>query len=523
MSEHQDFYRPEHIDEQVDALLQARSMPDQDQHMAHDLRMALTNTDADADAHSLQRVLHQLLEGEHSTHRQSVESSPSLEQMHQHPKHGKVIRMKTTHEIVKKPRIVTRVFSTLAAALIFAALVGGMLILSHSVHQHAGTATGAANTTTGAAPASPPQGIYSSSRAAVFRLTTEKKPQVIWQQDLAGVLKIIPIGNVVYVLQSDGQSTNAVLELNANTGKILWKHAFAAQQDSAEPVTMAFAQDQLFVGWRRIINNSQDDGQIDVLNAFNGQQLPFVYAHAFAETMDASNGILAIGNTDLQVYNSTTHKPLWHVSMSGTGIIYSTIISLQVVNNLVYAIFSNNADATGTGTSYIAVYQAATGKQVWQSPNFLGDALYHFAVDQNTVYFGAINTNTDPFTGHVYAYDIQSNKQLWSTPVNGGAQEALAISNGTLYTAADRGGKLDAYLIALDAATGKIKWQQTLDTVVLQGFSLSNGIIYTGRYVGEPAMSGPNANASIEAFKADSGQKLWEDAQYGNTNLVATD
>jgi outer membrane protein assembly factor BamB len=191
---------------------------------------------------------------------------------------------------------------------------------------------------------------------------------------------------------------------------------------------------------------------------------------------------------------------------------------MKIVNNLVSVVFSSNTDVTGYGKSYIVVYEAATGKQVWKSTTFPGDALYHFAIDQNTIYFGSINTNTQPFTGKVYAYNIQSNKELWSTPVDGGAQEQFAISNGVLYTAVDHGGTMDSHLLAINAATGAIKWQQTLDTVVLNSFAISNGIVYTGRYNGLYSNE-----SSLEAFKADNGQKLWEGAQYGNGNLVATE
>jgi hypothetical protein len=71
MSEHEEIYTPESIDEKVDTLLQARTMPDQDQRMAHDLHIVLARADADTDTQSLQRVLHRLLEGEHSTPKQA--------------------------------------------------------------------------------------------------------------------------------------------------------------------------------------------------------------------------------------------------------------------------------------------------------------------------------------------------------------------------------------------------------------------------------------------------------------------
>jgi outer membrane protein assembly factor BamB len=517
MSEHEDFYTPEHIDEQVDTLLQARAMPDQDQRMADDLHMVLAN--ADADAYSLQRVLHQLLEGENSTHRQNNESILSLEQMQQRKyKDQKVIRMQKIDH-AKKTWPIMRVFSTIAATIVVAVLIGSVLILSHAAPQKNGSAstiTGAAHnaTATAASTSTVPQGIYASNASTMFRLDIQQKQQVIWQQAVPDVQQIVPAGNVVYILQSDTKSLNAVLELDANTGKILWKHSFSGQ-GSYEPTKLTFSQNQLYVSWIGIINNSYDDGYVDILNASNGDLLPFVYAHTLADNMDVNGGIFAVGNTGLQVYNATTHKLLWRAPMTESG---KGFVSLKIVNNLIYVVFSSDNMDPNSGKSYIVVYEAATGKQVWQSPTFLGQALSNFAIDQNTIYFGSVNSSTQPFTGKIYAYNILSNKQLWSTPVDGGAQEALVFSNGMLYTTLNRWPQ-SAPLIAINAATGTIKWQQTSDTVVPSSFSLSNGILYIG-HSNDISPSG----SSLTAFNANSGQKLWEEiGKYGSGTQVATE
>jgi outer membrane protein assembly factor BamB len=536
MSEHDDFYRPEHIDEQVDALLRARNMPDQDLRMAQDLRIALTNADADTDAHSLQRVLHRLQEGQHSQHQQSAEIAPSLEWM-QHKKHGRLIRMKTTHAPINKMRPVTRVFATLAATLIVAVLIGSMLILSHMARSGGSTVTGSANTTKHPqVQASLPKGVYTSSATTVFRLSGQTHQRVIWQQAVLNAIKIIPAGNVVYILQNNSQSkTYAALELDASTGKILWTHSFAAQTQASpdgQITDMVFAQNHLYVSWAAAADTSQQGrSKIYILNALSGGLLS-VYTNLLVEpidasygihTMDANDGVFAVGARGVQVYSVTTGKFLWHASMVQGGL-SANVSMLKIVNNLVYVIFTNNNDAVGNGKSYVVAYQATTGQQVWQSPFFPGDALYRFAVDQNIVYFGTLNiiSPNQPFAGRVYAYNIQSNKQLWSTAVDGGAQEPFVVSNGVVYTAADPGRTANSHLIALDAATGAIKWHQTLNTYLLDSFCVSNGVVYTSRHFVRPDTGALNANADIEAFSAGAGQKLWESGQYGSTNIVPT-
>ncbi len=539
MAEHEDFYTPEHIDEQIDALLQASSMPDQDLHMAQDLRMVLTNAAAETDAHSLQRVLNQLLQDNHST----PERIPSLERV-QKQKYGRIIHMKITHEPAKKIRSVARVFSTLAAVLVVAALVGSMLLLSHIIHQNGNTATGSANTTAGAAQGRLPQGIYTSSSTTVFRLTDQKQ-QVIWQKALPDAAKIVSAGNVVYVLQSNGKSQKyAVVELDASTGKVLWTHSFAKASPGGEPTDMAFAQNRLYVSWTAALINpaQQSHGKMYVLNAVNGAQIA-VYtnipvqamsASDGIQTMDANGSVFAVGNASLQVYSATTGKLLWHASMPKGGV-NASVRRLKIVNNLIYAIFSNDDEQADNSKSYIAAYQAATGQQVWQSPSFPGAALYQFAVDQNIVYFGTLNINglSKPFTGNVYAYDIQSNRQLWNTPVDGGAEEPFVVSNGIVYTTVYPGGAKNSqskssqpknsHLIALDAATGAIKWHQTLDMGILSSFCISNGILYTSHHFVGSDTGAKVGNASIEAFSVNGGQKLWESAQYGDINIVPTE
>ncbi len=281
---------------------------------------------------------------------------------------------------------------------------------------------------------------------------------------------------------------------------------------------MAFDQNQLYVGWEIWSGSSSIDGQVYVLDATTGNQ-DAVYAHVAVESLAVGNGILAVnGSYKLQVYDTTTRTLLWHTSMTGSS--SGPVISMQIVNNLVYAIFSNNNDISGAGQSYLAVYHATTGTLVWQSPTFPGDQLYRFAVDQNTVYFGVLAThNQPPFTGEVYAYNIQSKKLLWRTAVDGGAQEPFVVSNGLVYTVADNGSHKLAHLVALDETTGTIKWQQALPGAFLDSFALSNGVISLSflNDTQTQAMS-----PSITGINAQNGQQLWRETQYGFSDITAT-
>src|SRR5262249_32855882 len=139
----------------------------------------------------------------------------------------------------------------------------------------------------------------------------------------------------------------------------------------------------------------------------------------------------------LQVYDSASGKSLWHVSIEAST--DGPVVSLSIVNNLVYALVTTNNAVSGAGESYIAAYKASTGALAWKSPIFPGDALLRFTVDQNIVYFGTLHANFQQkgWTGSVYAYDIQGNRLLWSRPVNGAVQSTPVVSNGVVYVGAD--------------------------------------------------------------------------------------
>lgn len=147
MSEHEDFYTPEQIDEQVDALLQARGMPLQDQRLASDLQCMLTQTDEDA--YSLQRVLHKLVEDDAPKQRKIIPLA-DLDTQQQ----GRFVAMLETSKKRDKTHRITplwRTLGALAAALVAALLVGSMLFTLNATRQKAvvpaNTNTGSPNQT----------------------------------------------------------------------------------------------------------------------------------------------------------------------------------------------------------------------------------------------------------------------------------------------------------------------------------------------------------------------------------------
>src|SRR5581483_9860912 len=132
MPEHDDFYMPAHIDEQVDALRQARGMPARDLRLAADLHDILTNEQDDA--RSLDTVLQRFLREIDAQPGQDITSSTAWPSPQ-----GRPIIMQNSassrHARHIKPAV--RVLAAFAAALLVAALVVSMSAILRAAQQSA--------------------------------------------------------------------------------------------------------------------------------------------------------------------------------------------------------------------------------------------------------------------------------------------------------------------------------------------------------------------------------------------------
>ena len=142
-------------------------------------------------------------------------------------------------------------------------------------------------------------------------------------------------------------------------------------------------------------------------------------------------------------------------------------------------------------------------------------------MEQNHIYFGTIadSAQNTSFVGSVYAYDTQSNRQLWKRQVDGGVQSTPVVSDGLVYVDADKGSHNQASIVALDAATGTIAWQQPLVNSFADDFCFSNGVIYVANDNYGTNVTTPN---QMYALNASDGRTLWQSAQVFFANLVPT-
>lgn len=229
MSEHEDFYTPEHIDEQVDALLQAHGMPLRDQRLASDLRSILQHTDKDAN--SLQRVLQKLMEGDTPT-QQPGKSIPFADPYSQQQEQGRFVTMSETLERstpAHHMKPVPRILSAFAAVLVTALLVGALVTILAFSHNHQGTRVASGQTvtatTTPVATATPlPAGsvVYTRSSSK----GTNISPFVAWSPDSKRIATlVVNVASLKTQLQIWDATTGGDLQtvsLADDLNEVLW-------------------------------------------------------------------------------------------------------------------------------------------------------------------------------------------------------------------------------------------------------------------------------------------------------------
>jgi outer membrane protein assembly factor BamB len=148
---------------------------------------------------------------------------------------------------------------------------------------------------------------------------------------------------------------------------------------------------------------------------------------------------------------------------------------------------SGSSPAVAAGVVYIggllAVYalEAASGQPLWESPradglNFSGHAP---AVAGGTVY--AAGHNYRRKDGVLLALDTATGAVRWQWRRPRGTKDTSpAVSGQLVYVACCRPARASAYLLALDAATGVQRWRRRLRSRVMSSPVIAGGVVYVG-------------------------------------------
>ena len=238
---------------------------------------------------------------------------------------------------------------------------------------------------------------------------------------------------VVYIASLDGH----LYALDQETGKEKWN--FKSRMGIASTPTVAN-------GTLYFVSSA---GALAALDIATGKPR-WVFATEFERRFEAKN---------LHGLNSAaqTIPDAWDIFIS----------SPAVVNGKVFF---------GSGDGNVYAVDAQSGVLLWKLPT--GDVVHASpSVAGNTVYVGS-------WDSHLYAIDADSGQQKWAFKGGEdavihnqvGFQSSAAVVDGTVYV-----GCRDAHVYALDAATGRKKWDYpTSKSWVIGTPAVRDGVVYVG-------------------------------------------
>jgi polyvinyl alcohol dehydrogenase (cytochrome) len=171
--------------------------------------------------------------------------------------------------------------------------------------------------------------------------------------------------------------------------------------------------------------------------------------------------------------------------------------------------------ANGVSESTISTKNVARLKPKWVAATG-GDVSARAAVVNGVVYF-------PDWGGNLWALNAATGKPVWHRQLSGYGLPAKTVSrgspavvNGVLYI----GTQQDAALLAIDAATGKLKWKTQLDphpqAIITGSAAVSGGVVYVGVSSGEESAATTagykccSFHGSVAAVDAATGKILWK-------------
>lgn len=290
---------------------------------------------------------------------------------------------------------------------------------------------------------------------------------VRWRTEvpLPGMNSPVVWGDRVF-LSGANAAAREVYCFDASSGELLWKQMLASS---------AAAMD-------KPLKVTDDTGYAASTMATDGH-------HVFA----------IFANGDLAAFDFTG-KPQWQRSLGLPENAYGYSSSLAAFEDLVIVQFDRKQD------SFIAGFEAATGRTRWQTPRAFGPS---WASPQlvETPSGVQLLTAAEP---HLIAYDPRNGNELWRVECLKGAEVAVspAYADGVVYAGAEH-----INLTAIDVTAREILWQ-THDLTPSIGTPLVvNGLMFFGL-----------ADTGIACLDAKTGAERWQaetdEAIYASPVLV---
>jgi outer membrane protein assembly factor BamB len=320
-------------------------------------------------------------------------------------------------------------------------------------------------------------------------------PAVKWTFKAAGPIVTSPaiVDGVVYIASLSGH----LYAIDRETGKEKWN--FKSRMPIASSPAVAD-------GAVYFVSSA---GSLAAIDASNGQPR-WVYAIEYERKFEAKNlhGYPSPAQTVPDAWDVYTSSPAVANGKvyfgSGDGNVYAVDAKSGLLQwkfatgDVVHAspAVAANTVYVGSWDSRFYALDAETGQQRWvfnggEDPNIHNQVGFQSspAVVDGTVYVGCRDA-------HVYALDAATGRKRWDYPtskswVNG----TPAVRDGTVYV----GTSDSSRFMAIDARTGRLKWNFDAKAYVFSSAALAGDLAYFGSH-----------NGKLYAVNAKTGQLAWE-------------
>jgi outer membrane protein assembly factor BamB len=280
----------------------------------------------------------------------------------------------------------------------------------------------------------------------------------------------MPVGvSVVRGILYVGDDNGYTYALNAMTGKLIWSH----------------------YGWNMNMSNPLVDGDRVIVSTGNAY-------FNYAKTMQYVKGKRTVrgpGLNSIYALDRTSGREIW--TFHTPGEIMPTPVD---VDGFLYV---------GTGDGHVYKVDAATGKQVWKTNIESFVSMSSPVAGDGYIFVGGTYPN------YFYALDQKTGRIAWKTTIPGlvatgisdctpAYADGIVVQEATIESG-DPSDPVANVLLALDAKTGKLLWEQRMrNGPVPPAMKTATPMIAAGIvYEGSPV------SGNYHAFDLKTGKKLW--------------
>lgn len=219
------------------------------------------------------------------------------------------------------------------------------------------------------------------------------------------------------------------------------------------------------------------------------------YNHGGSATIRVANGVVyAMLDFDIYALDASSGKQLWHVLNNSNKEYFDIVVD----SARVYLFSLDNT---------FSALSARTGAELWHNTTFTTENGYGFSVSDGTLF--TPDSGTGISSQKLVALDAASGRMRWSHPLpDTSLQHSPLVANGITYFSSG------STLYAVNEQSGQEVWQKQLSSGDLSNMSYADAILYVSGN-GPGWFSFSMSTEHIFALEAASGQLLWtSDAGY---------